>query len=140
MSKREEIEARRAKRREELEAKRSEQRDADAETIDQLEVELGVELRVLVPKQYHDGLPACVAYRPAEPAVYKRLTQQLRRAKDNFEQRGAATDLLADSCWIYPQDKETRKAMLDVYPGILHSIAVEVVKLADLEEQEEGKG
>lgn len=134
-----EIEARRAARKAEAQKAREEQYAKDLEAVDAIEVESGDDLSTLKVASYKAGLPTLVAVKPPSEAYYKRFAQMIRKAGQNLEARAAAQDLLAESCWVYPQDPETRKAMKEAFPGVLVSIAVKASELAELNAEEEGK-
>lgn len=136
----EEIEARRAARKAQTEQAKAEQYAKDLEAIDALEVESGEEIATLTVNGYKAGLPVLVGVKAPSALQYKRFADQIRNAKENLNKRAQAQDLLAESCWVYPSDKDARKAMLEAFPGVLVSIAVEVAKLAELRSAEEGKG
>ncbi len=135
-----EIEQRRTARRDKAGEARAEQYARDLEAIDAIEVEKDEELSVLHVAGYRAGLPVVVGVRAPSQQYYKRFASQIRRAKDNLEERAKAQDMLADVCWAYPADEPTRKAMLEAFPGTLVSVAVEAAKLAELRSAEEGKG
>lgn len=139
----EEIEARRAKRKAETEKAKAEQYEKDLEAIDALEIEHGDErVAALKVNGYAPGLPVMVGVvAPAEP-VYRRFVAQVRKAGKATDAQGAAQDQLARSCLAYPpaSDEQTRKALLDAFPGLLVSVAVEAQRLAELRSEVEGKG
>lgn len=143
-SKLEEIEARRAARRAASDEKRSEQEATDLEAIEALEIQTGEELHTMSPSggRFVPGVPVRIAFKAPSGDYYKRFCQQARKAGGNLEARGAAQDMLADVCWVYPpkDDAERRKAVLAAYPGVLVSIAIEAAKLAEFKADEEGKG
>lgn len=135
-----EIEARRAARRAVSDAARDEQEAKDLEAIDALEVASAENLGTMRVNGYVPGQPVRVAFRAPSEAYYKRFCQQVRKAGPNLEARGAAQDMLAQVCWVYPAKPEDQKAMVAAFPGTLVSIAIEVAKLAELNRDEEGKG
>src|SRR5687768_8755928 len=114
-----EIENRRAERKAAAAKAREEQYAKDLEAIDALEVESGEELATLKVATYKPGLPTLVGVKAPSEAYYKRFAQMIRKAGQNLEARAHAQDLLADSCWAYPTDADTRKAMREAFPGVL---------------------
>lgn len=138
-----EIEARRAARRAETEKQKTEQLETDLAAIDALEAEHGDEcVAALKVNGYRPGLPVMVGViAPSEP-VYRRFVAQIRKAGKNTESHGAAQDQLARSCLAYPpkEDETTRGLMLDAFPGLLVSVAIEAQRLAELRSEAEGKG
>jgi hypothetical protein len=136
-----ELEAQRAARKAAHDAARDEQTAADLAAIYALEVSLDDELAVLHVPRYRAGLPAAVAVRPPTEPEYRRFVQMIRRAKDNLEARGAAQDMLAEVCWVYPpkEEAETRRKLVEAFPGIIPTMALEVSRLAELRTEREGK-
>ncbi len=139
MSKLEEIEKRRSERRAASDEKRVEQEEKDLEAIEKIEIAEDVELHTLSVPNFVPGLPVRVAYKAPSAEFYKRFSQQVRRAGTNGEARGAAQELLGESCWVYPAADEQRKAMKLAFPGTLISIAIKAAALAELTRAEEGK-
>lgn len=133
-----ELEARRAKRRQAQEAAKEEQYAKDLAAIDEYEqkhnVELDVALRV---PDFMEGLPAVVGVMP-RPREYKRFLQLAQSAK-NDAKKAEALEQLARVAWAYPEDKETREAMLERMPGLLLQIGSRAVKLCEAELSGEGK-
>ncbi len=135
-----EIEARRAERKAAAAKAREEQYAKDLEAIDALEVESGEEITTLKVNAHKPGLPTLVGVKAPNETYYKRFAQMVRKAGQNLEARAHAQDLLAESCWAWPSEADTRKAMREAYPGVLVSIAVKAAELAELAADEEGKG
>lgn len=140
MSKLEEIEARRAERKAKADAARDDQEASDLEAIEALEIGSGDSLSTLRVNGFVPGQPVRVAFKAPSEAYYRRFCSMVRKAGPNLEARGAAQDLLAQSCWVYPADGAAQKAFLVAFPGTLVSIAIECAKLAELRSDEEGKG
>ena len=141
MSKVEEIEARRAARKAESSKARDAQYEKDLEAFEALEIEHGdgcvarLSVRGFVP-----GLPTfAVVKSPGGTSFYKRYTDMVRRAQKNTQAIGAAQDMLADSCLVYPADEATRAAMFDAFPGLRITAAIRALKFVELEEEEEKK-
>lgn len=137
----EEIESRRAARKAAVAESRAAQYAKDLEALDSLEVEHGDGcVASLEVDKFVDGLPTMIVIRTPSQDQYKRFCQQVRRAAGNLEARGAAQDLLAESCWVYPSTPDDRKRMLAAFPGVLTSVAVRAAKLAEFRADDEGKG
>lgn len=135
-----EIESRRAARKAAAAQAREEQYAKDLEAIDALEVESGEDIATLKVSQFKPGLPSLVGVKAPTEAYYKRFAQMIRKSGQNLEARAHAQDMLAESCWAYPNDADQRKAMKEAFPGVLVSIAVKAAELAELNADEEGKG
>jgi hypothetical protein len=135
-----EIESRRAQRKAAAEEARKEQYAKDLEAIDALEVESGDEITTLKVASYKAGLPTLVGIKAPSETYYKRYAQMIRRAGQNLEKAAEAQEMLAESCWVYPADKQARKAMREAFPAVLMSIVVKVNELVELKSEEEGKG
>ena len=141
MGKIEEIEARRAARKAQTKAAFEEQYATDLEALDALEVEHGdhaVATYKLDADRWKPGLPTLVVVHVPESA-YNRFRGMVRKAKDNAEARGAAADLLADSCVAYPA-RETYSAMRAAYEGLHDNVTIIASKLAEGKSADEGKG
>ncbi len=142
MSKLEDIEKRRAERKAASAKDRAEQEERDLEAIDALEAANGEDLTTMTVAGFAKGLPVRVALRPPSAAYYKRFSDLVRRAGNDQTKRGQAQEQLGECCWAYPtpENKDTRDAMKDAFPGTLISLAIEAAKLAELRSEEEGKG
>ncbi len=117
---------------------REEQFATDLEAIEALEAKLGV--RVHYSKQvrtYVPGLPVVVGVRAPDAAEYKRMLSMVSRSKDNGDAKVAAVLTLAASCWIYPEEKATRDAMVDANAALLASVGNFANSLAEVELKEE---
>ena len=135
----EEIEARRAERAKALAEARAEQLGKDLEALDRLEEEHGTGRVVRVEvAAFTPGLPTCAIVCVPSEEAFKRLRDQLRRAKDGVA-RGAAQDLLGEVCRVYP-DAQTYAAMRAKSPGLHDAVSVAAMRLADAEAAEQGKG
>lgn len=143
MSTVEEIEARRAARRTEHDKDRLAQEALDLEAIDALEAAAGEPLLTMTANGYKAGASVKIAYRAPSPVEYKRYCDTVGRAQqrgDSIERR-KSQETLATSCWVYPEPgTDARKAMLEAFPGVLISLAIEVAKAAEMRSEEEGKG
>ena len=140
MGKLEEIEARRAARKAAAADAKAAQYALDMEAIDALEIEHVDDFVAAMKTPGHKpGLPVVCAVKAPSEAYYKRFCQMVRKAGNNLEARGAALDLLAESCWAYPDDAETKKALMSAFPGLLSSIGVKATELVELKAAEEGK-
>lgn len=112
----------------------------DLEAIEALEEKLGV--RVHYSKQvrtFVPGLPVVVGVRAPDPGEYKRLLSMISRAGGNGEAKVSALLVLAQQCWVYPEDKGTRDAMADANAALLASVGNFANTLAEVELKEEGK-
>ena len=88
------------------------------------------------------GVSVKIAFETPAPVVYKRYVDQVGKAQREGDTAGRqkAQELLAEVCWVYPaKDSDARKAMLDAFPGVLISLAIECAKVAELRSEEEGK-
>ncbi len=131
-----EIEARRAARKDVTAKAREEQYAKDIVRVDELELEHGDDrVAVLKMPSFVPGLPTLVVVRTPEPAKFNRFRQMIRKANQNAEMTGAAKDLLAASCVLYP-DEETYGRMRESWPSIHDSVGVEAIRLGE----SEGKG
>lgn len=135
------IDAARAERRAAHSDRRKKQLIIDRAALLSLEDEHGFDnVSALSMSRYVDGLPALVVVRAPTSAEYKRYVQMVRRAKqEDNEGRAKAQELLAESCWIYPP-REQQPAVREAFPGVLPSIVLEVTKMAELQNEAEGKG
>jgi hypothetical protein len=137
------IEAANKRRAEKVEAEakaREEQFATDLEAIEALEAKLGVRLRYSSQvRNFVPGLPVIVGVRSPEPAEHKRLVSMVNRSNNNGDAKVAAVATLAQSCWVYPEEKLTRDAMLDANAGLLSSVGNFAYSLGEVELKEEGK-
>lgn len=142
MASREEIEAKRAARAAEADAARAEQETADLEAIDALEASSGAAFRTMTANGFKPGVSVKIAFRAPSGPEYKRYCDLVGRAADKRDAtaRRTAQEQLAESCWVYPADKDARQAVRDAFPGTLLSLAIEAAKFAELRSEEEGKG
>ena len=137
-----EIEKRRAARRAKHETDRAAQEALDLEAIDALEEERGEPLHTMTANGYKPGVSVKVAFRAPTSPEYKRYCDQvgLAQQKSDPKARQKAQELLAACCCVFPvPDSEGRKSMLDAFPGVLISVAIECAKVAELRSEEEGK-
>lgn len=139
----EEIEKRRADRQADLAKKQTEQYAVDLAARDALEQEHGdgAVTAVKVAK-FKPGFPERVIVKVPTSAQYKRYVDQVGKAggaKDPAKTR-KASELLAESCWIYPREADDRKAMLEEFPGLLTTVAIAAAALAEGKAEDEGKG
>lgn len=135
------IEERRAKRREAMKAARRPQEVIDNKAIDNLEEEHGFDrLRVLRTPYFREGLPAAVVVKsPGGTSYWKRFQDQIRDAKGNKQLEGAAQDMLARACIVYPADAEVLKAMCVEFPNLLNDSAGAAATLGKLDMEGEKK-
>jgi hypothetical protein len=104
-----------------------------------LEDEHGTVGVVRVP--FVKGSPTQVYVRPPTPAEYKRYKQTVQNAAASKRTRdvGNAQDQIAEACWVYPGTPEERASMAARVSGILTSIGVVAIRLAEGAAEEEGK-
>jgi hypothetical protein len=127
------IEARRAARKASLAEAREAQLSKDLARVDELETEHGDDrVVVLGMPSFVAGLPTLVVVGSPSPSVFNRFRQMVRKAAQNTEATGAAKDLLAASCVLYP-DKETYERMREAWPSIHDNVGVEAIKRVEAE-------
>ena len=130
-SKIDEIEARRAERKAETAKARNAQYVIDVAKIDELEVQHGDDrIAVLKMPSFVAGLPTVVVVRTPEPSKFERFRQMVRKANGAAEAQGAAKDLLAASCIVYPDD-DTYKRMREAWPSIHDNAGMEAIRLGE---------
>jgi hypothetical protein len=131
-----EIEARRAARKAGTAKAREVQYAKDIARADELEEEHGDDrVAVLKMPSYVPELPTLVVVSTPSPGVFNRFRQMVRKAGQNTEAIGAAKDLLASSCILYP-DADTYGRMKESWPSIHDNVGVEAIRLGE----SEGKG
>jgi len=131
--------ARRAAKAEAETKARTEQFADDLEAIEALEEKLGERVRYSAQvKQYVPGLPVVVGVRAPATAEYKRLVSMVNKSKD-ADAKVMAVNTLAQSCWVYPEKKETRDAMIEANAGLLSSVGNFAYSLGEVELKDEGK-
>lgn len=155
MSLDEQIEAlneRRAKGRDAHETAWKTQHVADLEALANLEDEHGYDRLVRVElrgwKADSGAATMAVAKRArASDKLYKRFVDMVRRSKkgervdDNEVER--AGNMLAESCLVYPSKDDKAgayEATLELFPGLLTSVAAAIVTAAMGRAEAEGKG
>ena len=91
--------------------------------------------------RYVPGQPTQAFLRAPNAGEYKRFRAQvfnaLRDKKSGAMQE--AQELLARSCWVYPEGKEAQTAMLDEFAGLLASLGAAAQGMAEGTVEEEGK-
>lgn len=140
-SKLEEIQERRTERAKAEAAAAEAQLVTDLEALEVLEEEHGVIAAVKVAR-FREGHPTRAFLRTPKPAEYKRYVDSVSKSYEKKNQRGQrdAQEILAKSCWVYPEDDKAKDAMLEAFPGLLTSIAIAAAALAEGKQEEEGKG
>lgn len=122
-------------------AAREDQYATDREAISDLEEKLGINIHFSKQvRQFVAGMPVVVGVRAPSEAEYKRLFSQINRSNGNGDAKVAALTMLAQVCWVYPEDAATRKSMVESNSGLLVSVGNFANKLAEVEIEEEGKG
>lgn len=138
----EDIEKRRADRRAARENAQKAQYAKDLARVDELEIEHGDDrVRILKMPSFVAELPTLVVVVTPESVVRKRYRQMVLKAGQNYPAIGAARDMLAASCVVYPDVKEEDgktlyERMKESWPGIHDDVATTACELADAE----GKG
>lgn len=138
-----ELEEIQAKRKEERAKLEDEQRAKDLAARMDLEDSLpGTALAAVSVSRFVPGQPTQAFVRTPSTTEYKRYLDQVHRGVDkkSLAAQREAQQLLANSCWVYPVTPEDRKAMLEVFPGILTPLSVAAAALAEGRNEEEGKG
>lgn len=138
----EELERRREQRREERDGAEKRQYAIDLQEAEELEAEHGVIAAVKVAR-FVPGQPSRAFIRIPTRGEYKRYVDQVAKAvgdKRNGTGTRNAQETLAKSVWLYPRKDDAREAMLDVFPGLLTTIGLAAAKLAEANEEDEGKG
>lgn len=88
------------------------------------------------------GQPTQVLVRAPSREEYKRYKSQAFAAANSKGGAGqiVAGEMLANACWIYPAEAEEKAALLEVASGLLSSITLAAVALAEGKAEDEGKG
>lgn len=139
----EEIEKRRADRKASHDKARQDQEVVDLDAIDALEAISGEPFMTMSANGFKAGVPVKVAFRSPSAIEYKRYCDMVGKAqaKNDPLARRQGQELLALVCLVYPpSDSDSRKALLDSFPGVLLSVAIECAKAAELRNEDEGKG
>jgi hypothetical protein len=120
---------------------RAAQEAIDLEAIEKLELAGGYMMNVENQVTQHvPGHPVIIGIRPPTEAEYKRFFSQVHRANGNGDAKAAATVMLAQSCWAYPEDPASRAALIAQNAALLASVSAVANKLAELKQDEAGKG
>jgi hypothetical protein len=134
------VKARRAARDTSNAKARTAQEAVDLEAIEKLEEEHGYTLNVEHQvSQFVPGHPVIVGIRPPTEVEYKRFFSQINRSGGQGDAKVAAQMMLAQVCWAYPEDPDSRKAMLGANAALLASVGNIANKLAELKQDEAGK-
>lgn len=139
----EELEAKRAARKAEAAKVEEAQLVKDLEALDALEIEHGDGgVGAVKTPRFVPGLTTRVFFRSPKPEEYQRYTDQYGKATTKQSPAGQrdALSLLARTCWLHPKDDETKKAIIEAFPGLPVVIGLAVAKRAEAAEVEEGKG
>jgi hypothetical protein len=141
--------------REKHEAAHKAQHLVDLTALADLEVEHGYDRLIRVElrgwKADSGATTMAVALRARKSdKLYKRFVDMVRRSKKgekiNEEEVERAGDMLAQSCLVYPAPpskdapSEAYEATLELFPGLLTSVASAIVTAAMGKAEEEGKG
>ena len=140
----EQLEQARATRKQETAKERDAQRLKDRKAFFDLEEELGdAAVRWLDAPGYVKGLPTGVVVKVPSKMQYARFQDQLSKAnaKNDVKAKREAQDTLADCCMVYPSkdDTTTRSALVEAFPALPVSIAIEANHMAEFKAEDEGK-
>ena len=136
----EEIEAERAARKATLAAQRREQLARDLEALNALEIEHGDGKIVRVDiGRYVFGLPTMVIMRLPKPAEFKRYTDMLAARGDAPGEQLAPSILLAESCRLYPIERDDYERVKAEFTGLHINAAVALRQACEGRAVEEGK-
>ena len=135
-----EIEKARDERKAAQAAERLEQEAIDLDAIDTLEAAEGCSLFTMSSNGFRPGVPVKIAFRTPKPVEYKRYCDMVGKAQAQNDPlaRRKAQELLAAACLVYPTG-DAQKSMLDAFPGVLISLAIEAAKAAELSAENESK-
>lgn len=124
----------------------AEQQATDIEALVELEAEHGFDriLRIDI-KGWRPGSGAATLVAAKIPtgssSLVRRYEQRVARAKQGTTEILDAGEQLAKACVVYPAlDSELGKATLDLAPGILANVALQVIRHVQGEAEEEKKG
>jgi hypothetical protein len=136
------VEERRAARRAQHESARAAQEAADLEAIDALEAARDEPLHTMTANSFKPGVAVRAAFRTPTALEYKRYCDMVGRAmqKGDVNERRRAQEVFAAACLLYPAEGAARDSMLEAFPGVLISLAIEAAKIAELRAEDEGKG
>lgn len=138
----EQIQEQRAKRRAEHERIEKDQFAIDLAALDELEAELGVDaVGSMKAPRFVPGLTTRVFFRSPSEDEYARYTKQYGTATDKKSTTGQrdALSLLGRTCWLYPKEVETRKALVEAFPGLAVAVGLAAAKRGEGEQEAEGK-
>lgn len=139
MTKREEIEARRAERAAALEAQRDDQELVDLEALDALEEEHGPTNVARVVPAFTAGLPTFAVARLPRPEETKRYRARLRPPDGKMGDPVKACEELAAVVVVYP-DKPTFAKMCEARPNLAVDLGAAAAGMTRAHEAVEGKG
>lgn len=138
---REEFTARQHEKHNAAAAYRAERELIDYEVIAGIEDEKGIEVNTsLTVRNVVADAPVVLGVRAPTPAEYKRLVQTLHRPGITAEQKVAAAEQLARSCWVYPADPAVREQICAANSATMTQIGSLAQQLAELRAADEGKG
>lgn len=138
----EEVKKQRAARKEAAAKDQAEQEEKDLLALNDLEIEHGdSSVGTMRVERFVPGNPMTIVFKAPSKAQYKRFCDQVAASmkKNDTKSRQDAQDLLSNSVWVYPKESSERDAMLEAFPGLLLSIAIEAQKLVEAKKVEEGK-
>lgn len=139
MSRKDEIEARRAERKAERQAQADEQYCDDLEAIDSIDAATGDSNVAIVRVPYTVGQPVLIAARCPTPVELKRYRDMVKPRKDgSIPDAVAAAELVADVARIYPEP-DVYKEICKARPGVAAQLGLAALNLAVGQEAEAGK-
>ena len=135
------IAAEREKRLAELAEAKAAQFEADDEALFDLQVEHGDNRVAAVPVDFYvKGLPTFMVVKAPAGPYYKRFLDALNKSKDNDQAKRMATEVLGESCIVYPAPgSELFTKMLEAFPPMKIHAGNQAVLLVRFVEKEEKK-
>lgn len=100
------------------------------------------ELHRLFPSVWEPGTATYSVYRACSKPEFKRYTAMSMGGKPESRSKHVvdACDQLGATVMLYPaENTPEREAFTEAYPGVFGHIAIAVIKLAELEKEDEGK-
>lgn len=119
----------------------AEQRATDEENLVALHEEHSGMIRVARMTVYVPGQPTLAVVRLPEQTVFTRYKQLVgKNAKgENLTAVLDAQAQVGRSSWIYPREDADRQAMAKAFPGLVATLGLAAIAMANGKEEEEGK-
>lgn len=140
----EEIQEKRAARKAERERLFNGQRAKDLEAINELEEQLGDDQVIVVELDldaWAPGTVTLIGMKKANDVHYRRFLDVAKSKQEGKPgDRLGAVNQLAASCRIYPAELDEYKKLIDTNPAVHTAAGAEVLKRAQGEESDRGKG